>query len=196
MRVHAVDGIADGHRSGGVAVIGILKTDEPIATGDVLVSPKLRRDFHGNFDGDGPGIVEEDMVQVARRDCRQSRGQASSRFVRDPTQHDVGHRFQLIRNLITDVRMVVAMAGCPPRCQSINDPLTVFQDQINIIGSRDTSWVAVLHLGVGHPEIGFHIARVSIGVVSISPEMTFRNPFKDAESPLAGIGGIRENGGF
>ncbi len=63
--VHADLGIADGHRSGGIAVIGPGEGQKLLSRAHALVQPKLHRHFHCDFDGDRAGIREEDVVKIA-----------------------------------------------------------------------------------------------------------------------------------
>jgi hypothetical protein len=128
----------------------LLTGSHPLA----LVPPVLHGHLHGDFHGHGAGVAEEHVVQVARQEACQALGEAHGLRMVDPAEHDMRHLLQLVVHRPHQMRLVVTVAGGPPRRQSVDQPTPVFQHQVDILGSHDWQWHRRgLHLRVGHPHM-------------------------------------------
>ena len=86
-----------------------------------LVAPVLHRHFQRDFDGDRTGIAEEHPVEIARPEKpNQPPRQGQRRFVHQAAEHDVGHLGELALDRGADMRVVIAVAGGPPRGDAVD----------------------------------------------------------------------------
>ena len=152
--VHALLRIADRHRRQRVAVIA---TPEGQELGPALHAPidlELQRHLHGDLDRDRTAFGEEHVVQVPWQQLRQPRRQAIGRLVRQAAEHHVRHGLDLRAQGVGDVRMVVAVAGGPPRGQAVDQFAPVRQHQPRTACRHDRQRrPRGLHLAVRTPDM-------------------------------------------
>ncbi len=156
-RVHAFLGVADRHRGEGIAVVAALEGEEAAAGAHALVEPVLGGHFHGDFDGDGAAVGEEDVVQVAGEQGGEAGGQVFGGRVGEAAEHDVRHLGELSGDGFADVRMIIAVAGGPPGGDAVDQLASVFEgDGAALGGGGAERWGGGAHLGVRAPEVPVH----------------------------------------
>ena len=154
-RVHAVVGIADRHRAGGVAVIAAAEGDE---VGCAPRSPRLSQYctaiFIATSTATEPELGEEHPVEIAGQQRGEPPRQRQRLLVHEPAEHHMRHVCKLPLDRRPDVRMVVAVAGRPPGRDAV--------DQLAAVGEHDAAAVGAhhrqrrrrrLHLRVGQPDV-------------------------------------------
>ena len=119
--VHAFLRIADGHRGEGVAVVTAAKAQEPRPPRLAAVQAILQGHLHRNLDGDRARLREEHVREIAGQNACEPRRQRIGRRMREPAEHHVRHARELRGDGGADVRMVVAVAGGPPRRDAIDE---------------------------------------------------------------------------
>ncbi len=158
--VHALFRIAHRHRGEGVAVIAALEGEEFGAAALAPVQVELHGHLHGHLDRHRAGVGEEHPLERRSQQGAQPRRQAQGRLVRQPAEHHVRHDLKLAGHRIADVRMVVAVAGGPPRRCPIHQLAPVGQDDARPMREGDRQRrLCRLHLGVGQPDV-----RQALGV--------------------------------
>jgi hypothetical protein len=127
--VHALFRVANRHRRQGVAMIAASEGQELGPALYPLIDLELQRHLHGDLDRDRTALGEEDVVQVARQQLRQARRQAIGRLVRQAAEHHVRHAVDLLVKGAGDMRVIVAVAGRPPRGQAVDQFTPVVQHE-------------------------------------------------------------------
>jgi hypothetical protein len=127
--VHARIRVADCHGAGGIAVIPALECHEPVLAAYAAVDPILRRHLHCDFDGDRTGVRKVHASEIVRQQLRKTPCQHKCLLVNQATKHDVRHRRELRFHGLSDVRMIVAVAGRPPAGDAV--------DQFTPVGQSD-----------------------------------------------------------
>ena len=160
--VHPFVGIADRHRGERVAVVAAAKTDElcpPLA----LIQPELHSHFQRDFDGDGSGFAEEDVIQVTGQHRRKARGELVSGFVRQAAEHHVRHFLKLFPHGFQNVRMRVAVTSRPPTRNAIDQFPAVGELKSHSRRRHDRHrQLSRFHLRVRQPDV-IEIEPVGIG---------------------------------
>ena len=148
-------GIADGHRSCGIAMIGPGEGQKLLSRAHALVQPELHRHLHGDLDGDRAGVGEEYAGQIARHAGCEPSGQRERLLVGEPAEHDVRHQRKLSLDRFPDVGMVIAVAGRPPGCDPIDEFASVGEHDAAALGTDHRQGRACrLHLRVRQPDMG------------------------------------------
>ena len=94
------------------------------------------------------------MVEIARRQRRQTRGQTFGRRMGEPAQHDMGDTVELVLDRIHDVRVAIAMAYGPPGGDAVDQFASVRQPQPNPLCSSDFQrFGRRFHLRIGPPDM-------------------------------------------
>src|SRR5258708_2570794 len=94
------------------------------------------------------------MVEVARQQSCETSGEPQRLFVREPAEHDVGHHRELLLYGTLDMRMVVAVAHCPPRCDPVDEFASVGEKDSRTVRPNHRQWrIGGFHLRVRQPEM-------------------------------------------
>jgi hypothetical protein len=154
-RVHAVLGIAHRHGSRGVAVIGAAEGEEAGAAAGAAIEPVLQRHFQCHLDGDRTGVAEKHPVEIAwRQQANQPLRQGQRLLVHQAAEHDVGHRLELALDRGADMRMVIAVAGGPPRGDAVDQFAAVGKPDAAALGRGDRKRRRYrFHLRIGQPDM-------------------------------------------
>ncbi len=134
--------IAHRHRAGGVAVIAAPEGDEFRAPAHAAVEPVLHRHLHRDFDRDRAGIGEEHAVEIARQQRREPPRQRQRRLMHEPAEHHMRHLGKLPLDRRADVRVVVAVAGGPPRRDAVDQLAPVGEHDAAAVRARDRAAAA------------------------------------------------------
>ncbi len=129
--MHPGIGIAHRHRAGGVAVIAALERDELGLSRLAAIDPVLLRHLHRDLDRDRAGFRKEHAIEVARQQRREPPRQGQGLLVDQAAEHHMRHLGELPLHRLPDVRMVVAVAGGPPRRDAV--------DQLAAVGEHDAA---------------------------------------------------------
>src|ERR1700689_1864434 len=109
--MHASCAVAHRHRAERVAVIAVPETYKLVSLSLAAIQEKLYRHLERDLDCDRSGIGKEHMVEIARQQPRQARGQGRGLLMRQPRHHHMRHGFELALDGFANMRMVVAVAG-------------------------------------------------------------------------------------
>ena len=126
--VHALFGVAHRHGGEGVAVIGALEAHEAVTPANPLVEPVLQRHLERDLHRHRARLREEHPGERVGEHAGQAAGQPERRLVGEAAEHYVGHALQLFGDGGADVGVVVAVAGCPPRRDAVDQLATVGED--------------------------------------------------------------------
>lgn len=171
--VHGVFGVGDGHSAGGVAVVAETEGYHFVSFGLAQVSLVLDRYFECDFDGDGSGVGEEGVLEVARGELREGFGELSCGLVCESAEHDVRERVDLVVGGLEDIGVVVAMDDGPPGGDGVDEGCVVFEEEGAALGGADgVGRSGRFHLGVGHPEVvGLVLVLLRVGGVVLHRAM-------------------------
>src|SRR5262249_56941712 len=98
---------------------------EFLSLGYTLVHPELHRHLHGDLDRDRTGFRKEHAIAIAGDErCKPPR-QRERLLVHQPAEHHMRHERELALDRLANVRMVVAVAGGPPRRDAVNELASV-----------------------------------------------------------------------
>ena len=151
--MHSGVGVAQRHRPHGVAVISIAKRKKACPSRNAAIEPVLHRHLHGDLDRNGAEVAEEDMVEGAGCQRRQSRRERFRRRMGEAAEHDVRHRLQLLLHGRLDVWVIVSVAGRPPRGDAVDQHAAIGQVDTGAFGAhRLERRCRRLHLRVGSPD--------------------------------------------
>ena len=81
-----------------------------------------------DLDRDRSGIGEEHAVEIARQQRRETLRQRQGRLMHEPAEHDMRHHVELALHRGANMRMIVAVAGGPPRRDAVDQLAAVGQD--------------------------------------------------------------------
>src|SRR5665213_3659783 len=152
--VHALFRVAHRHRTQRVAVIGRLEADELAASGRAAIDPILQRHLERDLDRDRAGIGKEHMIEIVRQQARETAREIFRRRMRQAGQHDMRHDVELARDFGPDMRMVVAVAGRPPRRDAVDQHPSVGKVDAAALGALDGKRGGFgAHLRIGPPKI-------------------------------------------
>ena len=118
-RVHAVDGVADGHRVPSVAVISAAGGREFCFLRVALRPPKLESHFHCDLNRNRTRIAEEHAPKP--RHVGERCGKLHRSPVRKPAEHHMAHFRNLRPYRRVDFRVAVSVGDSPPRRHSVYD---------------------------------------------------------------------------
>ena len=153
-RVHAGLEVAHRHCASGVAMIAAPESKQRLARAHTLVDPVLHRHLHGDLDRDRAGVREEHPLEVARHQRGEPLRQHIGLLMREPAQHHMRHHRELPLDRGTDVRVVVAMAGRPPRRHAVDQLGPVVEHDAAALGPGDNERPPHrLHLHIGQPDM-------------------------------------------
>ena len=118
------------------------------------IERRLDRHLHRHLDGDGAGIREEHVVEIARQQRCEPRREPRRRLVHQAAEHHVRHHLELPPHGGGDVGMIVAVAGGPPRGDAVDQHAAVLEDQARTLGGHDGQGRRRrLHLAVRAPQV-------------------------------------------
>ena len=122
-------------------------------------TPRLRQYctaiFKRDFDGDRAGIAEEHAIEIRRRQHRREPArQRQRRLMHHAAEHHVRHLRELTLDRGADMRMVVAVAGGPPRGDAVDQLAPVGQHDAAAVRCRDRKRRGRgLHLRIRQPDM-------------------------------------------
>ena len=151
-------GAADGHRAGGVAVVGFGEADELMFLGMAEVEPILRGQFEGDFGGGCAGVGIKNFFEVLRDDLHQSIGQENRGLGGQAEHGGVGDFIELFADGLIYFGHAMAVDVAPERRDAVEIFVAVGVDEIHSFGAGDDQWVGVEpegHGGEGVPEVLF-----------------------------------------
>ena len=113
-----------------------------------------KRDIWQDSSGGKAGIAEKNFFQSGRGDLQQQRGKINGRSMGEPSEHHVGHVFELIADGLIENGVVVTMDGGPPGRHAVDEFPPVFQNNADA-GSRGNriDRERILHGGIRMPEM-------------------------------------------
>ena len=118
------------------------------------IEPVLHRHLHGDLDRDRAGIGKEHAVEIAGQQRRQPPRQRQRLLVHQPAEHHMRHRRELALDRRADVRMIIAVAGGPPRGDAVDQFAPVGEHDAAALGARDRQRrPRRLHLRIGQPDV-------------------------------------------
>ena len=135
--VHPGDGIADRHRTKGVAVVAAPDRQQLVALWPAGVVPVLDGHFQGDLDAHRAGVAEEHVVEALRSKVDQRLRQPHRGLVGQSPEHHVRKRPQLTLDGGVEHRVVVAVDHAPPRRHSVDQFTPVLEVDPHPIGGRD-----------------------------------------------------------
>ncbi len=121
-----------------VAVIAAAEGDELAARANTPVEPELQRHLHGDFHCDRPGLGEEHAGEIARQQAGKPARERKGFLVHQPAEHHVRHGGELALDGCANMRMIVAVAGGPPRRNAVDQHAPV-GEKIRLPSVRTTA---------------------------------------------------------
>ncbi|CFM10567.1 Uncharacterised protein [Bordetella pertussis] len=158
--VHPLVRVAHRHGAEGVAMVAAAKRHEARAAALALVEPELHGHFHGHLHRHRTRIGVEHAFQPRPQQRAQAAGQVQRRLVRQAAEHHMRHAVQLLAHRLGDMRVVVAMAGRPPRGHAVDQRASVGQlQQAAVAAHHRQRRRGGLHLRIGQPDMGIALGH-------------------------------------